>query len=147
MESLNGRVVAITGGSEGIGGATAMRLGQEGARLSICARRADVLEGHAEAIRKATGAEVMTMVADASKADDMPRFIEETVKRYGRIDGLVNNGAIATGIGGKTFEEIAVISGDEHRWAEFRDLTLDVESVRIEDSFPPAIWRPDVASR
>jgi len=100
---LKGKVIAITGGSEGIGGATAMRLGQEGARLSICARRADVLEGHAEAIRKATGAEVMTMIADASKPEDMPRFIEETVKRYGRIDALVNN---AGGTGQSPFEKV-----------------------------------------
>lgn len=33
----------------------------------------------------------MTIVADAAKPDDMPRFIEETVKRYGRIDAVVNN--------------------------------------------------------
>ena len=93
---LKGKVIAITGGSEGIGRAAAMRLGQEGAKLAICARRADVMEGTAEEIRKSTGAEVMTMVADVTKPDDMPRFVEETVKRYGRIDALVNN-AGATG--------------------------------------------------
>jgi len=49
---LKGKVVAITGGSEGIGRAAAMRLGAEGAKLAICARRADVMEGAAEAIRK-----------------------------------------------------------------------------------------------
>jgi 3-oxoacyl-[acyl-carrier protein] reductase len=93
---LKGKVVAITGGSEGIGGAAAMRLAQEGAKIAICARRADVMEAHAESIRKKTGAEVMTMVADVTRPDDMPRFVEETVKRYGRIDALVNN-AGATG--------------------------------------------------
>lgn len=93
---LKGRVIAITGGSEGIGGASAMRLGEEGARIAICARRADIMEAHAEAIRKKTGAEVMTVVADVTKPEDMPRFVEETVKRYGRIDTLVNN-AGATG--------------------------------------------------
>ena len=93
---LKGKVIAVTGGSEGIGGAAAMRLAQEGAKLAICARRADVMEAHAEAIRKKTGAEIMTVVADVTKPDDMPRFVEETVKRYGRIDALVNN-AGATG--------------------------------------------------
>ena len=113
---LKGKVIAITGGSEGIGGATAMRLGHEGARLSICARRADVLEGHAEAIRKATGAEVMTMVADASKPDDMPRFIEETVKRYGRIDALVNN---AGGTGQSAFDIV-----DDKAWQSDIDIKV-----------------------
>lgn len=93
---LKGKVIAITGGSEGIGGATVMRLAQEGAKLAICARRADVLEASAENVRKQTGAEIMTMAADATNPDDMPRFIEATVKRYGRIDSLVNN-AGATG--------------------------------------------------
>jgi NAD(P)-dependent dehydrogenase (short-subunit alcohol dehydrogenase family) len=100
---LRGKVVAITGGSEGIGGATAMRCAQEGARLAICARRADVMEAHAEAIRRATGAEVMTVVADATRPEDMPRFVEETVKRYGRIDTLVNN---AGGTGQLPFDAV-----------------------------------------
>src|SRR5690242_9627253 len=105
---LKGKVVAITGGSEGIGRAAAMRLAAEGAKVAICARRADVMEGAAEAIRKETGAEVMTMVADASKPEDMPRFIEETVKRYGRIDALVNN---AGGTGQSAFDIV-----DDKAW-------------------------------
>ena len=89
------KVAAITGGSEGIGKATALRLGELGARVAICARRADVLEKSAAEIRK-TGAEVLTVVADAAKADDMARFIAQTVQRFGRIDIVVNN-AGATG--------------------------------------------------
>ena len=100
---LKGKVVAITGGSEGIGRATAMRFGHEGARVAICARRADVMEATAEEIRNKTGAEVMTLVADASKPEDMPRFIEETVKRYGRIDAVVNN---AGGTGQSAFDTV-----------------------------------------
>jgi NAD(P)-dependent dehydrogenase (short-subunit alcohol dehydrogenase family) len=113
---LTGKVVAITGGSEGIGGATAMRLAQEGAKLAICARRADVMEGAAEAIRKATGAEVMTMVADAAKPADMPRFIEETVRRYGRIDTVVNN---AGGTGQQPFDVV-----DDKAWQNDIDIKV-----------------------
>jgi NAD(P)-dependent dehydrogenase (short-subunit alcohol dehydrogenase family) len=113
---LKGKVVAITGGSEGIGRATAMRFGQEGARVAICARRADVMEGAAEAIRKATGAEVMTVVADAAQPDDMPRFIEETVKRYGRIDAVVNN---AGGTGQRPFDVV-----DDKAWQNDIDIKV-----------------------
>ena len=111
---LKGKVIAITGGSEGIGRATAMRFGHEGARVAICARRADVMEGAAEAIRKATGAEVMTLIADAAKPDDMPRFIEETVRRYGRIDAVVNN---AGGTGQRPFDVV-----DDKAWQNDMDM-------------------------
>ncbi len=105
--SLKGKVAAITGGSEGIGRATALRLAELGARVAICARRADVLEKAAVEIRK-LGAEVLAVVADASKADDMPRFIEETVKRFGRIDIVVNN---AGGTGQSPFAKV-----DDPEW-------------------------------
>jgi NAD(P)-dependent dehydrogenase (short-subunit alcohol dehydrogenase family) len=92
--NLKGKVVAITGGSEGIGKATALRFSELGSTVAICARRADVLEQSAAEIRK-SGAEVLTVVADAGKADDMERFIAETVKRFGRIDVVVNNAGAA----------------------------------------------------
>lgn len=100
--SLKGKVAAITGGSEGIGRATALRLAELGAKIAICARRADVLEKTAAEVRK-VGADVLAVVADASKAEDMPRFIEETVKRFGRIDIVVNN---AGGTGQSPFAKV-----------------------------------------
>jgi len=99
---LKGKVAAITGGSEGIGRATALRMAELGAQIAICARRAEVLEQTAAEIRK-LGAEVLTVVADASKAGDIERFIEQTVRHYGRIDTLVNN---AGGTGQSAFEKV-----------------------------------------
>ena len=87
---LRGKVAAITGGSEGIGRATALLFAELGAKISICARRAEVLERTATEIRK-KGAEVITVCADASKADDVVRFVEQTVEYFGRIDIVVNN--------------------------------------------------------
>ena len=87
---LRGKVVAVTGGSEGIGKATVKRFVDEGAKVAFCARRAEVMNAYADELRKA-GGDVYTVVADASKEGDMERFIEETVKHYGRLDIVVNN--------------------------------------------------------
>src|SRR3989337_4436062 len=62
--SLKGKVAAVTGGSEGIGRATAFRLAELGAKVAICARRAEVLEKTAGAIRK-LGAEGLSLTSQA----------------------------------------------------------------------------------
>jgi 3-oxoacyl-[acyl-carrier protein] reductase len=87
---LKGKVVAVTGGSEGIGRATVQRFVAEGAKVAFCARRKEALEKLAGEMR-AAGGDVMCMTADASKEGEMEAFIEATVKHYGRIDVVVNN--------------------------------------------------------
>src|SRR3954468_817973 len=99
---LRGKVAAVTGGSEGIGRATVQRLVAEGVKVALCARRADVLNAFAEELRK-SGAQVLAIVADATKPGDMERFIEETVKEFGRVDIVVNN---AGGTGQDPFEKV-----------------------------------------
>src|SRR5258705_9735297 len=113
--SLKGKVAAVTGGSEGIGRGTALRLAELGAKVAICARRAEVMEKTAAEIRK-TGAEVLTVVADATKADDVARFIDETVKKFGRVDILVNN-AGATG-------QAAFDTVDDQAWGNDIDIKV-----------------------
>jgi len=87
---LKGKVAAVTGGTEGIGRATALRLAREGAKVAICARRQEPLDGVAAEIRKA-GADVLAVSADMSKAADIERFMKAVIDRFGRIDILVNN--------------------------------------------------------
>ena len=87
---LKGKVAVITGGTEGIGRATAMRLAQEGANVAICARRQGPLDETAARIGK-TGAEVLAIAADMSKAADIERLMKAVVERFGAIDILVNN--------------------------------------------------------
>jgi len=87
---LKGKVAAITGGTEGIGRATALRLAQEGAKVAICARRQELLDHTAGEIRKA-GADALSVAADMSKAADVERFMKAVIERFGRIDILVNN--------------------------------------------------------
>src|SRR5512147_360444 len=72
---LKGKVAVVTGGTEGIGRATALRLAQEGAKVAVCARRQEPLDKTAAEIRKA-GAEVLAVSADMSKAADIERFMK-----------------------------------------------------------------------
>ena len=78
---LKGKVAAVTGGSEGVGKATVLRLAQEGAKVAFCARREGLLQETAAAIRTATGAEVHAMAVDIQQRGEPERFIAETLKR------------------------------------------------------------------
>ena len=99
---LAGRVALITGGSRGIGAAIAKAFAREGARIAFTyhegadeshGRRGAASEVVAEVER--LGSEALAIAADAASAEDARRAVEETVKRYGRINILVNNaGAI-----------------------------------------------------
>ncbi|MCC7487843.1 MAG: SDR family oxidoreductase [Burkholderiales bacterium] len=87
---LKGKIAAITGGTEGIGRATAFRFAEEGASVAICARRADVLEQTAGELR-GKGVDVLAVPADVSRPRDIERFMDAIIQRFGRIDVLVNN--------------------------------------------------------
>jgi len=87
---LKGKVAIVTGGTEGIGKATALTLAREGAKVAICARRQPLLDAVAAEITKA-GGEALAVSADMSKAADCERFINEVVKRFGGVDILLNN--------------------------------------------------------
>jgi len=94
---LKGKIAIVTGGTDGIGKATALKLAQEGAKVAICARRQPQLDQTAKEI-SARGSEVLALQADMSKTADIEKFFRAVVERFGRIDILVNNaGASARG--------------------------------------------------
>jgi NAD(P)-dependent dehydrogenase (short-subunit alcohol dehydrogenase family) len=87
---LRGKVAIVTGGSEGLGKAAAERFGRSGAKVALCARRPDVLEAAAKEVEK-TGAEVLALPTDVTKNDQVQKFVDAVVGRWGGIDILVNN--------------------------------------------------------
>ena len=88
---LAGKVALITGGSEGIGRATALSLAREGARVVICARRPERLEEAAREVRQATGADVLAVSADVMRAEEIERAVASVVEQLGPPTILVNN--------------------------------------------------------
>ena len=74
-----------------VGRATARALAREGARVLICARRADVLAVVARDLAEETGGEVVAVPADVSVVEDIERVVEAAVAMWGRIDVVINN--------------------------------------------------------
>jgi NAD(P)-dependent dehydrogenase (short-subunit alcohol dehydrogenase family) len=94
---LNGKVVLITGGTDGLGAALAQRLVEEGARVAVCGRDSGRLAVTEQRLRDA-GGDALAVQADVTRLADLQRFVDAAVDRWGRLDGLVNNaGKSATG--------------------------------------------------
>jgi len=93
---LSGKVAVVTGGSRGIGKEIATGLGEAGAKVMITARREEWLTPAYDEL-KGLGIECLAVKADISKVDDVKRFLDETLQRWGKIDILVNNAGITWG--------------------------------------------------
>ena len=91
MAPLEGKVVAITGASSGIGEATAIALAQAGAKVSLGARRADRLEALVERIGSDRALAIETDITDEEQAR---RFVQRTKEELGSVDVLVNNAGV-----------------------------------------------------
>ncbi|MEX2523409.1 MAG: SDR family oxidoreductase [Gammaproteobacteria bacterium] len=88
---ITGKTALVAASSKGIGYASARQLAAEGARVIICARDADALSTAAETIRRESGAEVLALQADMSKAEDINKLFEEANDQFSGVDILVNN--------------------------------------------------------
>jgi 3-oxoacyl-[acyl-carrier protein] reductase len=88
---LEGKVALVAASSRGLGRAVALRLAQEGARVTICARGRQDLIDTAEEIRGATERPVLAIPANIVDQDAAPALVEATVEEFGRLDILVTN--------------------------------------------------------
>jgi NAD(P)-dependent dehydrogenase (short-subunit alcohol dehydrogenase family) len=88
---LQGKVALITGASKGIGKAVALALAEEGVRLALCARDERELKLASDEIQIHTKADIIAVKANVTKLNDIRRFVTAAVKKFTRIDILINN--------------------------------------------------------
>jgi 3-oxoacyl-[acyl-carrier protein] reductase len=98
---LAGKVAIVTGGSRGLGFASAKALAAEGASVAICGRTPSTLDRAAAQLAEVGGdvSRVLAVEADVSRERDLRRLVDETVSRFGGVDVLVNNVGLGKGGG------------------------------------------------
>ena len=112
---LEGKVAPITGGTSGIGSATAERFAVEGAMVAIIGRNTERGEQVVETI-VAKGGEALFVRADVRFADQCRNAVEQTLERFGRIDVLFNNAGV--------FHPKTIPECTEEEWDETIDSSL-----------------------
>lgn len=95
---LAGRTILITGASAGIGEHAALLFAKEGANLVLTARRETELQRVAALVGE-LGGEVLAVRADTTKADELGSAVDAAVRRWGRLDGALNNAGVSQGGG------------------------------------------------
>jgi NADP-dependent 3-hydroxy acid dehydrogenase YdfG len=105
---FEGKVVAVTGASSGIGRAVARAFGRQGAKVGLIARNEGALENAASEIR-AAGGEALVLPLDLADAAAVDRAADEVVARFGRLDIWVNDAMVSV------FSPVAQMRADEYR--------------------------------
>ena len=112
---LDGKVALITGGSSGIGSATAALLAKEGAAVVLTGRNQERGEQVARAINE-DGGKAFFIRCDVRVADECRQAVEQTLERFGRIDVLFNNAGV--------YHPKTVPQCTEQEWDETIDSSL-----------------------
>jgi 3-oxoacyl-[acyl-carrier protein] reductase len=116
MQSINGKVAIVTGGSRGIGLAIARALVAHGVQVAVTGRSASHLSSARPAIEGAGPGAVETLQADVRRPDEVRRAVDATVSRFGGLDIVVNNAGVGI------FANVASMTPEQ--WAEVIETNL-----------------------
>ncbi|GEO03951.1 hypothetical protein AAE02nite_16150 [Adhaeribacter aerolatus] len=95
MSNLESKSILITGAAMGLGLAAAKVCAGQGAKLTLADYNEQALEdARQDLMNQFPQANIITVVADASKEDEVKKYVDEAVKAFGRIDGFYNNAGI-----------------------------------------------------
>ena len=109
MRSLEGKVMIVTGAAMGLGLAAAKELAARGANVALVDyNEKSLAEAKAEISGKYPSVKLLTVVADVSNEGAVKNYVDETVKTFGRIDGLYNNAGIEGKQAGMTEYDVSV---------------------------------------
>ena len=92
--SFADRVVIVTGGSRGLGLELSRRLAASGAHIAICAREPEELAAAADELSEIASGDVFAGPCDVTDRDEVGAFVREVLRRYGRVDVLINNAGV-----------------------------------------------------
>ena len=115
MGTLDGKAALITGGSSGIGRATALALAQEGAAIALCGRKQSALDEAVQAVTS-TGGKAFARAIDVRNDKDVAGLVDETRKQYGRLDIFVNNAGLS--FPGN------IVDGNTEEWREMLETNI-----------------------
>ncbi len=124
---MNGQVVLITGGSHGIGEATALELASRGAKLLLAARDEQRLSNVCQSVRS-TGAQVEQVQCDVAQTASVRHLFQECERLYGRLDVLFNN----AGVG----QYVPTALTTDEIWDEAINVNLRGASLCVRESLP-----------
>lgn len=93
-QRFSGKVVLVTGATSGIGRATVLALAREGAKVAFTGRRDELGKALEKEVNAIAPGSALFIRADHALEADNKRAVDETVRRFGRLDGAVNNAAV-----------------------------------------------------
>ncbi len=131
---LSDKVAVITGGSAGIGRATAEALAREGVHVALCARDEQKTKEVARSLRSDFDVEAMGGAVDVTQAEEVAEFAEEVIGTFGGVDILINNAGVGTNEN--------ILDAPDEKWQYHWDLHV-MAAVRLARALVPSMQERD----